>query len=132
MPVGAELVGRRFDAVVVCVADTDRVRSFADAVGLPGSVPPTFLPELALRGAIRVLDKPESGLAGRFVVLREHSFTARGPVRLGERFSVAVTVLSTRTVAGSDLVVTEQEISGGADDVVLTSTLTLTVSAVRR
>lgn len=132
MPVGAELVGRRFDAVVMLVADADRVRSFADAVGSSETVPPTFAPELAVRGAMRVLDKPESGLAGRFVVLREHRFTALGPVRFGERLSVAVTVLSTRTVAGCDLVVTAQEICSGAGEVLLTSTLTLTVPGVRR
>ncbi|WP_433226686.1 FAS1-like dehydratase domain-containing protein [Microtetraspora malaysiensis] len=126
-------IGRTYPPTPAYAVDREKIREFAAAVGAddpachdvesaralghPDLVaPPTFAIVLSMRADEQVTSDPDLGLDYGRVVHREQSLTHYRAIHAGDHLTVRVTVVDAKTVAGSDVLVTREDISTTAGE----------------
>ncbi|WP_370942153.1 MaoC family dehydratase N-terminal domain-containing protein [Amycolatopsis sp. cg5] len=129
MGLDRSFAGREYPAGEPYEVGREKIREFAAALGIEGHdglvAPPTFPIVLALRAAERVTREPGLGFDHTRTVHREQRFEHHRPVRAGDRLTVRVTVLDVKSIAGTDVLVTKEEIGTVTGEPVCTTVTTL-------
>jgi acyl dehydratase len=142
MALSREFIGRAYPPNAVYAVGRAALRAFASsigddtpachdvesarALGHPDLVaPPTFPIVLVWRADDRVARDPALGLDYGRVVHREQRFVHHRPIHAGDELLVHVTVKDIKSVAGSELLVTQQEITTVVGAPVCDATTTL-------
>ncbi|WP_307816516.1 FAS1-like dehydratase domain-containing protein [Nocardioides limicola] len=107
----ADLVGREFPPTDPYLVSEDRVAEFAAATGTPyaGSVPATFPIVLAMDAMQRFL--AVAGIDLFRIVHGDQRFEYARPVRIGDRLTAALEVVSVRSIGGNDIIGTRSAIT---------------------
>ena len=108
--------GKRYPDATINVT-ADRVRAFADAVGAPSGIPPTFPTTAEFAVFPAIVADPELGLDFRRVVHGDQEYEYRRPLKIGEALTVRSTIASIRSKGGLGFLTIETELVGSDGDV---------------
>jgi acyl dehydratase len=90
--------------------------------------PPTFMALVGFVAQRRLFEETLSCYAMPQILQVDQKFTFHRPLRAGDRLSCEVSIVSARKVAGTDLIVVENDIFDQRDQPVMTATTTIAAS----
>ncbi|MBJ7358914.1 MaoC family dehydratase N-terminal domain-containing protein [Nocardioides sp.] len=126
MPVDQSLVGRSFPPTAAYEVTEDRLRDFADAVGVAydgRQAPPTYPIVLAFDAMNAFLEAEQIDLFR--IVHGEQKFAYERPIVAGDVLTATLTVASLRQIAGNDIIGTASEVEDAAGELVCSTSATL-------
>ena len=126
MPLEESLVGRAFPPTRPYEVAAEKLREFAAATGgvwSGGPAPPTFPIVLAFEAMTAFLEAESIELSR--IVHGDQRFVYERPVQVGDVLTATLTVTSLRHVAGTDVIGTISEVTGGDGAAVCTAHATL-------
>jgi hypothetical protein len=126
MPVDQSLVGRSFPPTAAYEVTEDRLRDFADAVGVAydgRQAPPTYPIVLAFDAMNAFLEAEAVDLFR--IVHGEQKFAYARPIVAGDVLTATLTVASLRQIAGNDIIGTTSEVTDAAGSLVCSTSATL-------
>src|SRR5215475_499983 len=143
MPLDASYVGRSFPPTPTYVVGREKIREFADAIGVGDAVhhdpdaaralghpdvvaPPTFPIVLTAATLQQLIDDPDLGLDFERVVHGDQRFTYLRPLYAGDELTCVCTIAEITERGGAGFLTTRTDVMSG-DEVVVTATARLVV-----
>jgi acyl dehydratase len=126
MPVDQSLVGRSFPPTAAYEVTEERLRDFADAVGVAYDglqAPPTYPIVLAFEAMNAFLEAEAVDLFR--IVHGEQRFAYQRPIVAGDVLTATLTVASLRQIAGNDIIGTTSEVTDASGALVCSTSATL-------
>jgi hypothetical protein len=126
MPVDQSLVGRSFPPTAAYEVTEERLRDFADAVGVAYDglqAPPTYPIVLAFEAMNAFLEAEAVDLFR--IVHGEQRFAYERPIVAGDVLTATLTVASLRQIAGNDIIGTTSEVTDASGALVCSTSATL-------